>query len=108
MSGAGLPKPLTRGNAPLRGERAIADVVDMAALGPSFAAKWPCTSAKSAFGIDPMSSACRPMGKSATSVPVGNPRQLMAYLGLVPSEHTSGSSVRRGVTGPHEVVRVEC
>lgn len=25
-----------------------------------------------------------------------NPRQLMAYLGLVPSEHSSGSSVRRG------------
>jgi transposase len=25
-----------------------------------------------------------------------NPRQLMAYLGLTPSEHTSGASVRRG------------
>ena len=25
-----------------------------------------------------------------------NPRQLMAYLGLTPSEHSSGSSVRRG------------
>ena len=25
-----------------------------------------------------------------------NPRQLMAYLGLVPSEHSSGSSIRRG------------
>jgi transposase len=25
-----------------------------------------------------------------------NPRQLMAYLGLVPSEHSSGASVRRG------------
>lgn len=25
-----------------------------------------------------------------------NPRQLMAYLGLVPSEHSSGRSVRRG------------
>lgn len=25
-----------------------------------------------------------------------NPRQLMAYLGLVPSEHSSGQSVRRG------------
>ena len=25
-----------------------------------------------------------------------NPRQLMAYLGLVPSERSSGSSVRRG------------
>ncbi len=25
-----------------------------------------------------------------------HPRQLMAYLGLVPSEHSSGSSVRRG------------
>jgi hypothetical protein len=24
------------------------------------------------------------------------PRQLMAYLGLVPSEHSSGNSVRRG------------
>src|SRR5262249_56188268 len=26
----------------------------------------------------------------------GNPRQLMAYLGLVPSEHSSGASVKRG------------
>ncbi len=26
----------------------------------------------------------------------GNPRQLMAYLGLVPSEHSSGSTVSRG------------
>jgi transposase len=26
----------------------------------------------------------------------GSPRQLMAYLGLVPSEHSSGASVRRG------------
>jgi len=25
-----------------------------------------------------------------------NPRQLMAYLGLVPSEHSSGSTIRRG------------
>ena len=25
-----------------------------------------------------------------------NPRQLMAYLGLTPSEHSSGSSIRRG------------
>jgi transposase len=25
-----------------------------------------------------------------------NPRQLMAYLGLVPCEHSSGASVRRG------------
>src|ERR1700742_2844096 len=25
-----------------------------------------------------------------------NPRQLMAYFGLVPSEHSSGGSVRRG------------
>jgi transposase len=25
-----------------------------------------------------------------------NPRQLMAYLGLTPSEHSSGASVRRG------------
>jgi transposase len=30
-----------------------------------------------------------------------NPRQLMAYLGLVPSEHSSGSSVKRGgITKP--------
>jgi transposase len=26
-----------------------------------------------------------------------NPRQLMAYLGLVPSEHSSGSTRRQGV-----------
>ena len=26
----------------------------------------------------------------------GNPRQLMTYLGLVPSEHSSGASVKRG------------
>jgi len=26
----------------------------------------------------------------------GNPRQLMAYLGLVPSEHSSGASIKRG------------
>jgi transposase len=25
-----------------------------------------------------------------------NPRQLMAYLGLVPSERSSGTSIRRG------------
>ena len=25
-----------------------------------------------------------------------NPRQLMAHLGLVPSEHSSGASVKRG------------
>ena len=25
-----------------------------------------------------------------------NPRQLMAYVGLVPSEHSTGDSVRRG------------
>jgi hypothetical protein len=25
-----------------------------------------------------------------------NPRQLMAYLGLVPSEHSSGANVKRG------------
>jgi len=25
-----------------------------------------------------------------------NARQLMAYLGLVPSEHSSGTSIRRG------------
>ncbi len=41
-----------------------------------------------------------------------NPRQLMAYLGLAPSEHSSGTSVKRGdafqfyagdirVEGPH-------
>jgi len=29
-----------------------------------------------------------------------NPRQLMAYLGLVPSEHSSGSTVRRGPITP--------
>jgi len=30
-----------------------------------------------------------------------NPRQLMAYLGLVPSEHSSGGSIRRGgITKP--------
>src|SRR6201998_2569291 len=29
-----------------------------------------------------------------------NPRQLMAYLGLVPSEHSSGASVRR--RRPHQ------
>src|SRR2546430_4854677 len=28
-----------------------------------------------------------------------NPRQLMAYLGLVPSEHSSGSSVGRAASG---------
>lgn len=27
---------------------------------------------------------------------VDNPRQLMAYLGPTPSEHSSGTSVRRG------------
>jgi len=33
-----------------------------------------------------------------------NPRQLMAYLGLTPSEHSSGNSVRRGgITKPLEV-----
>ena len=26
----------------------------------------------------------------------GHPRELIAYLGLVPSEHSSGPSVRRG------------
>lgn len=38
-----------------------------------------------------------------------NPRQLMAYLGLVPSEHSSGGSVRRGKitkTGNREARRV--
>ena len=37
------------------------------------------------------------------------PRQLMAYFGLVPSEHSSGGTVRRGgitKTGDHEVRRV--
>ena len=30
-----------------------------------------------------------------------NARQLMAYLGLVPSEHSSGTSIRRGgITRP--------
>ena len=29
-----------------------------------------------------------------------NARQLMAYLGLVPSEHSSGTSIRRG--GNHQ------
>jgi transposase len=28
--------------------------------------------------------------------PFANPRQLMAYLGLVPSEHSSGTSIKRG------------
>ena len=27
-----------------------------------------------------------------------NPRQLMAYLGLVPSEHSSGAALRQGGT----------
>lgn len=38
-----------------------------------------------------------------------SPRQLMAYFGLVPSEHSSGGTVRRGgitKTGDHEVRRV--
>ncbi len=38
-----------------------------------------------------------------------SPRQLMAYFGLVPSEHSSGATVRRGgitKTGDHEVRRV--
>ncbi len=37
------------------------------------------------------------------------PRQLMAYFGLVPSEHSSGGTVRRGgitKTGDHDVRRV--
>jgi transposase len=37
------------------------------------------------------------------------PRQLMAYFGLVPSEHSSGGTIRRGAitkTGDHEVRRV--
>ena len=29
-----------------------------------------------------------------------NPRQLMAYLGLVPSEHSSGARLRRAVASP--------
>ena len=51
---------------------------------------------------------CRPCVASASIVAVTvvaevgdfsrfeNPRQLMAYLGLVPSEHSSGATVRRG------------
>ena len=38
-----------------------------------------------------------------------SPRQLMAYFGLVPSEHSSGATVRRGritKTGDHEVRRM--
>src|SRR3974390_2513419 len=42
-------------------------------------------------------------GNAAALVPAlgdlsrfANPRQLMAYLGLVPSEHSSGASVKRG------------
>ncbi len=38
-----------------------------------------------------------------------SPRRLMAYFGLVPSEHSSGNTVRRGgitKTGDHEVRRV--
>lgn len=38
-----------------------------------------------------------------------SPRQLMAYFGLVPSEHSSGGTVRRGhitKTGDHQVRRV--
>ena len=38
-----------------------------------------------------------------------SPRQLMAYFGLVPSEHSSGATVRRGrvtKTGDHEVRRL--
>jgi transposase len=38
-----------------------------------------------------------------------SPRHLMAYFGLVPSEHSSGSTIRRGhitKTGNHEVRRV--
>src|SRR5258705_2887917 len=33
-----------------------------------------------------------------------NPRQLMAYLGLVPSEHSSGASIRRGGLTKAEIV----
>ena len=37
-----------------------------------------------------------------------NPRQLMAYLGLMPSEHSSGATVRRGgITKAGSVSRVE-
>jgi transposase len=38
-----------------------------------------------------------------------NPKQLMAYLGLIPSEHSSGKSIRRGSitkTGNGHVRRV--
>jgi transposase len=38
-----------------------------------------------------------------------SPRQLMSYFGLVPSEHSSGGSIRRGgitKTGDHETRRV--
>jgi transposase len=35
-----------------------------------------------------------------------NPRQLMAYLGLTPSEHSSGASVRRG--GIHQGRQQSC
>ena len=44
----------------------------------------------------------RPDGDSHVVAEVGdfrrfaNPRQLMAYLRLVPSEHSSGSTIRRG------------
>ena len=40
---------------------------------------------------------------------LGNPRQLMAYFGLVPSEHSSGPKARRGGTakaGSHEARHV--
>ena len=38
-----------------------------------------------------------------------NPRQLMAYLGLVPSEHSCGSSVRRGgITKAGNALRAAC
>ena len=46
--------------------------------------------------------ACAPMVATTTVAEIGdlsrfeNPRQLMAYLGLVPSEHSSGKNTKRG------------
>ena len=38
-----------------------------------------------------------------------NPKELMAYLGLVPSEHSSGESIRRGhITKPAMAMPAEC
>jgi hypothetical protein len=41
-------------------------------------------------------SCCRIVAEVGDFSRFGNPRQLMAYLGLVRSEHSSGSAVRRG------------